>query len=105
MAPRPDAKLGGYLRTINHGTIRCKLYTAPPYDGAYVDTLPPGTWVGPIEAIYHSRLFAAVQVDGHWINFWRTHYRDDEADMEREGTVFAYPGRWHRRHAGAGAPY
>ena len=105
MAPRPDAKLGGYLRTINHGTIRCKLYTAPPYDGAYVDTLPPGTWVGPIEAIYHSRHFAAVQVDGLWMNFWRTHECDDAADMERKGTVFASPALRHRRHAGAGAPY
>ena len=89
MAPRPRVRLGDYIRAIDHPTIRCNQYTAPLWDGDYLETLAPGSVLGPIDAISHQDVFMTVRIDGTCINIWRAHRLGTQANMEARGTAFA----------------
>ena len=90
MAPRPDVRLGDYVRTVEHNTIRVKEYTAPPFQGTYLSTLFPGSTVGPVVGVFHQRLFTSVQVGDRWLNVWGA--KDDPRLMawELQGAAFAH---------------
>ena len=77
MDPRPDVKRGDYFRTRpRYSRIRCKGYTAPPWDGLYCGTLSPSFTFGPVETWIHGDKFTTVLVNGWWINVW-THKRHE----------------------------
>ena len=89
MAPRPRLWLGDFLRTIDHRSIRCKRYDEPPYSGRYIDTLDPGTTLGPVTRVLHTPTFMTVEADGKWINVWGTAARADPMEREARGTLYA----------------
>ena len=91
MAPRPQFWLGQYLQSVTQGSIVCKRYTLPPFEGDYVDTLKPGTIAGPISKIQHSDRFMTVKIGDFWINVWGTRALPDPVARERRGTVYAWP--------------
>ena len=81
----PLLVLGDYLKTregtSTHGSVPvCRAYSAPPdvcHDtlqilggGAHLATLPPGTYIGPVEEFCVSIRFVTVLVRGYWINVW-----------------------------------
>ena len=49
---------------------RCKIYSAAPPNGDYIETMEPGTRFGPVLEVRHLPLFAAVRVDAGWVNVW-----------------------------------
>ena len=98
MAPRPRLWLGDFLRTIEHRSIRCKRYDEPPFRGRYIDTLDPGTTLGPVTRVLHTSTFMAVEVDGKWINVWRGLWGRGTlyANRTAQPTVPSDSGLWGR---------
>ena len=93
MPRRPQLWLRDYFQTVWHWRTRCKRYDAPPYGGRYIDTLDPGTIVGPITCVRHSARFMTVEVEGLWINVWGTRARSDPVQREAHGSLYARPTR------------
>ena len=63
--------------------IRCKGYTAPPYDGELLGTVAPGTYLGPVSTWLHTERCTTVLINDWWVNVWES--RDGDL-----GTAFAY---------------
>ena len=77
----PLLSIGDYVRTRDAPTRTvCRAYTAPPDvchrslriygGGAYLATLAPGTYLGPIEDLCVSARFVTILVREFWINVW-----------------------------------
>ena len=72
--PPPRVHVGDFLRTKDLPTkIRCKVYNAPPRTGRYLETLLPGTVIGPVLSIAFRDPFETVQIRSGWVNIrrWR----------------------------------
>ena len=84
----PSVRIGGYIRTPYHGSIRCRAYDGPPDvhgGGTYCWTYPPGTRIGPIQKILMSSRFQTVEVENNvWINIWN-------GDRGANGVWYASP--------------
>ena len=71
MAQRPKVQAGDFLRTRPLPTrARCKVYDAAPPNGRYLETLPPGTLIGPVLSRVSSSRFETVQIGAGWVNVW-----------------------------------
>ena len=89
MAPRPSVRLGEWVQTVDHKTIRCKAYDGPPGiggGGKFITVIEPCTYLGPINQIVRSWEFETIEVDGWWINIW--------ACRDGRETVYARPVLW-----------
>ena len=82
MASRPDVHVGDVLRTKELPTrIRCKVYDAAPPYGQYLETLAPGTLIGPVLSTCSSPVFETVEIAAGWVNIWTS---------RRRGVQFAF---------------
>ena len=52
-------------------TIRCRAYDAPPrVGGRLLNTIEPGTYLGPVEEVSVTADFTTILVRGVWVNVW-----------------------------------
>ena len=79
-----DIDVGDYVQTAPLPTkIRCKAYTDPPsrvnnrivFEGGYICTLDPGTYIGPVEKIVYCEPYWTIRVRDYWINVSRNYTR------------------------------
>ena len=84
-SPKPIICPGQYILTKPEPTrIRCKAYDAPPpphgvsWDGNYICTIDPNTYIGPIEDVIDNRGFITVLCRTYWINIWKAKRGNDE---------------------------
>ena len=79
-----DIDVGDYVQTAPLPTkIRCKAYTDPPscvhgqivFEGGYLCTLDPGTYIGPVEKIVYCEPYWTIRVRDYWINVSRNYTR------------------------------
>ncbi len=61
---------GHYFQTRRRTAIRCKGYSAPPFEGNYLGTVDPGVYLGPVETWLDTDRYTTVLIHGWWINIW-----------------------------------
>ena len=52
-------------------------------------TIPPGTYLGPVEKVEVGCGFLTVQVQGFWVNIWAANMRRAPIRGEMHGTNYA----------------
>ena len=83
MEPRPFVSAGKYFRTKPYpARTVCKGYTEPPtFGGHYIQTLPQGTYIGPVSrhlqvTDFFQDVYLSVEIGGWWINVWKQNHTD-----------------------------